>query len=56
MRADVRLVQRRRVQHGTDALDRPADDRAVLHRADHVRVGRGQHVEADDLVLAARTQ
>ena len=34
MRADVRLVQRRRVKHGVGIADRVADERAVGDRAD----------------------
>ena len=50
VRADVRLVQRRGVEHGVGALHRLAHERAVGDRADDGRVRRREHVEPDDLV------
>ena len=48
--ADVRLVQRRGVQHRVDARDRAARDVAVGERPDEVGVGRGQEVGAADVL------
>ena len=45
MRADMRLMQRGRVQDRPHALHRPGDHGSVRNRADEVGEGRGQHVE-----------
>ena len=50
VRADVRLVQRRGVEHGVGAGDGLAHELAVGDRADVLRVRRRQHVEPGDLV------
>jgi hypothetical protein len=47
VRADVRLVQRRGVQDGVDALHRLADELAVGDRPDDRGVWPGEDVEAD---------
>ena len=45
MGADMRLVQRRRVQDRSDPSHRARDDGAVGDRADDVRERRGEDVE-----------
>ena len=50
VRADVGLVERRRVQDGVGVADGVAGDRAVRDRTDHVRVRRGLDVESGGLV------
>jgi hypothetical protein len=53
MRADVRLVQRRRVDDGVGALHRRADDRAIGDRAGDRGVGRLEDVQPHHLVAVA---
>ena len=49
MRADVRLVQRCRVEDGSDAREAVPDGVTVGDRADNRRERRRKHIEADDL-------